>query len=493
MSGIAIKKIAHLPNIGNRDLIGIDLSSNSLKLVYLKVSLNKKEIVSILSRNISGLSDDDIAKTIRASFGELGVKNPTVIAIIPSNLAITKNIEIPSTDQREIREIINLQAGRHTPYSREEIIVDYIEIGTYKNSYTKILLMIVGRNIIKRQLEILHKAGLQLEKVLFAPEALGWSVPNILKLKTEDSVLSLIHIDESCTDFVIVFKNKPVFIRSISIGTQHLMAEKELYQIKFVEELKRSLEAYQGEDIEKNPNTIILTGALEEASGLSGVLSEATHLPIRDLPYFRNLVLSEGVLKAASGARRLSFLNTIASLFALDEMKVDLVPEEVKLRKALEERGRELIKTGVLIMTIFILVFSLLISKIYFNNAYLKKLDTKYEPLSEEAKKLENNFSRISLIRNYLVSRGYSLEVLTELYNVTPEDVEIGEIRFDGQGRFSIRGTAESMSTVFSFVDNMEKSKYFKEVKTKYTTKRKEGTKDLTDFEIACLLEKQSG
>jgi hypothetical protein len=44
------------------------------------------------------------------------------------------------------------------------------------------------------------------------------------------------------------------------------------------------------------------------------------------------------------------------------------------------------------------------------------------------------------------------------------------------------------MSTVFSFVENMGKSRYFREVKTKYTTKRQEGKKDVTDFEVNALI-----
>jgi hypothetical protein len=48
------------------------------------------------------------------------------------------------------------------------------------------------------------------------------------------------------------------------------------------------------------------------------------------------------------------------------------------------------------------------------------------------------------------------------------------------------------MSVVFSFVDSMEKSKIFKDVKTKYTSKRKDGTKDVADFEITCAFEKDS-
>jgi len=44
------------------------------------------------------------------------------------------------------------------------------------------------------------------------------------------------------------------------------------------------------------------------------------------------------------------------------------------------------------------------------------------------------------------------------------------------------------MSEVFSLVDSMEKTENFKDVKTKYTAKRKDGSRDLVDFEIYCLL-----
>ncbi len=119
----------------------------------------------------------------------------------------------------------------------------------------------------------------------------------------------------------------------------------------------------------------------------------------------------------------------------------------------------------------------------------LEKKEKEYQSLSDSAKKLEKDFSRINLIKNYLLKRGYSLELLSELYNITSLDLKINNIRFDSQGKFSLTGTALSMSTVFSFVDDMEKSKYFKEVKTKYTIKRKEELKDVTDFELAALLE----
>ena len=184
----------------------------------------------------------------------------------------------------------------------------------------------------------------------------------------------------------------------------------------------------------------------------------------------------------------------MASLLSRGGVKVNLIPEEIKLRKSLEERGKELIKSGIFVLTIFVLVFSILMGKIYFKNTYLNNLKSKYKSLNQEAKKLEKDFEKIGLIRGFLLNRGYSVEVLSELYDVALFDLELNDIRFDDvTDKFTIKGTAESMATVFSFVDNMESSEYFKDVKTRYTTKRKDGLRDVTDFELISILDKKTG
>ncbi|MDD5553620.1 MAG: pilus assembly protein PilM [Candidatus Omnitrophica bacterium] len=474
------------------ELVGLEFGGNKLKIAYVKSRpANKKEVIKLLNRDITGFSDQEITKLIRSSFLELEANAPEIIDIIPSNLVITRNIEIPSIDPREIKEIINLQAGRHTPYAREEIIVDYIDIGTYKNSYTKVLLVIIGRNVIKRQYEIIERAGLKLAGVLLAPEGLGLSVSKLLRQETQDSPVSIVHIDEGNTDFAIVFRGRIIFVRPIPIGAQHLIFEKEKYVTRFADEIKRSLEAYQNEDIEKSPASMLLTGATEELKDLENDLNAVLHLPARISPYLSYLTVSDLSLKTASLAKHISFLNVIAPLIFREEMKVDLVPEEIKLRRSLEERGKDLIKTGVLILAVFVLVFSTLASKIYFKGIYLSGLNKRYEALNEEARELEKDFSTVSLVKDYLSRRGYPLEILTELHSLAPLELQLSDIRVDEQGKVTLKGTAESMATVFSFVDNLSKTKFLREVKTKYTTKRKAKNKDVTDFEIGALLSKE--
>lgn len=483
-----ILKFNPLSGMHQRELVAVSFSEDSLKLALVKVSPVKKELVYFASRKTSGMSDNDIIDLISSSFDEMGVNCPDVVVVIPTHMVITKNIEIPSTDPGEIQEIINLQAGRHTPYTREEIIVDYINIGTFKHSYTKALLVIVAKSAVKKQFDIIFRSGFEPGKVFLASEGMAWSAQKLFKTETQSAPVGMVHVDEECSDFTVVYKNKPIFVRNISIGARHLTEEKEKYQLRLIEELKITREAYQSEDIEQNPQSIVLTGAVEEMDFLQSALSLALAVPVRTMPYFKNIALGGAAKKLPASAKKVSFLDIIAPLLAWEWMKVDLIPEEVKVRKSIEERAKHLMKTGIYSLTIVVLFFFIFISKIYVKGEYLKKLENKYGGINIEARELEESFGKITLIRNFQARRGYSLGVLSEMYDMIPPDIELNYIRFDDQGKFSIRGTAKSMSTVFSFVDRLKRSEYFSVVETRYTTKRKEELKDVVDFEISSMI-----
>ncbi|MGD9014773.1 MAG: pilus assembly protein PilM [Candidatus Omnitrophota bacterium] len=473
----------------SKDLVAIDISGFDLKIAQMSLSPTKREILDFATQDIENLSEEDIAKAIKQTLKKFQISRPRVLAVIPSFLTITKNIEIPSRNPEEIKEIINLQASRHTPYSRDEIIIDYVNIGTYKQNYSKVLLVIATRSLIRRQLEILDKAQLSVERMLFAPEGTSYILSKSLKLSHLDSPVGIIHIDQGFTDFIISYMDKVIFIRNIPIGTQHLLEEKEKYEPKFVGEVRKSLEAYTGEDIERVPKRFLFTGAIDKLKHLTDILNSNLRIQAESLIYSEHLSLSQKATQATSMNNNLSFLNAAACLLANEEIKLDLVPEEMKLEKSLKQRGREIIKAGILAMAAFVLIYCTLISRVYIKSSYFRNLSSRYASIHNEAEELEESFKKNQTISNVLSARGFSLEVLTEIYDALPLDIEISYLKFDNKGSFSVEGTAESMASVFSFVDSLGESPYFNKVETRYTRKRKRGEKDVADFALICTLD----
>ncbi|MFA6383794.1 MAG: PilN domain-containing protein [Candidatus Omnitrophota bacterium] len=473
-----------------KEIVVVSSTATGLKIGCLRSSGQKKELQSLFYKDITGVPEADVAKFALEAIAALKLKDPVFLTVIPSQVVITKNIEVPSTNPREIKEIISLQAGRHTPYSREEVIADHIDIGVYKKNYTKILMVIVTSKVIKKQLELLGKAGIKPAKIFFVPEVTAWAAGKFLRLDTNTLPAAFLHVDRDTSDFTVVYKAKVIFVRSIPLGSLVLMKEPEKNNPKLCEEVKKSFEAYQAEDIEKNPRFLYLMGSVDKLDSACDSLQELLKISIKPAQYMKNIALSREVIEYLSEDKGVSFFDIVASLLGSEEARVNLIPEEVKLKQILQKRGQDLLRMGILFLTILVLGFFMLLSNIYFKSAYVRILDEKLIKLDAQTRTIEADFMKITLMRDYFSDQGYALDVIGELVEQVPSNVELTEIRYAGQNKLAIKGVADSMSAVFGFVDSLSKASYFKEVKTKYTTKRKDAGQDVVDFEINSLLHK---
>jgi len=474
----------------DRDIVGIDFSADQLTICLMKTAGKDRSFINLAQYSIGNSSEDEIAQMIIKVFKDLNIKNPYVINVVPLHLTITKNLEIPSLDVKEIKEIIDLQSGRQTPYAREEIIVDYINIGTYRQSYTKILLVIVTRTAIKKHFDVMEKAGVKIEKIVFSPEGVSRACYGQIKKEVKDFPNVIVHIDSDFTDFIVSLKGVPIFTRNIPIGIKHLSADPAKSELKFIEELKNSLETYQSEDIDKAPQLLILTGATEKIEQLEKLLIGEIHVPIKVVPYFDLIPLADDLAKMPTLTRNVSFFNITACSLFLKVMKVSLIPEEIKLKRAFEERAQDLIKMTIYIICLILIAGSFFVSELYFKGVYLKKLKIKNKITSEEAMILEKAMEKMRIVKHYLSNRGYGLEVTAALYDILPKDIMLTNIKMDTEKKMHLKGTARAMSNVFSFVSDLEESDYFSNVKTNYTTSRKKDDEDWADFGISCVLEK---
>ena len=483
------------PNLGftaakkSHDLLGVELDEHYLKIVHVQLKGLKREVANVIVYPVRGLFDDGILHLIHQAVEKCQVVTPRTYLTVPLPLVITRNIEIPSQDPLEIKEIVNLQASRHTPYARAEIIVDTLNSGLARERYSKVLLVIVPKETVNKQIQLLDRAGLKLERVFFPPEAIAMAAVKIAG-RDADGTLGILHMDHGFTTFLVVQGGKLLFVRGIHIGATQLVDEKESYLDRFQDELEKSMETYTADEVGAPPKSVMLAGVLNDVTDFDDVLNEAFKIPLKRQSYAEHFNLSEGARATLSSSKMVSFLNLIAPMTFYDKIKVDLTSEEKKLKIQLEKRAREMLKMGVLTLVLFSLVFVNVTSKISFKKAYLKQITTHYLPVRDSAKQLEQMLAKTQLVKSYLLSRGNSLQALTELYDATPLDIRLGEIKYDeSSSKFSIKGTSSVMSSVFSFVSELDKSGIFKNVKTKYVTSRNENGRDVADFEINCLID----
>ena len=117
------------------DYICISLGDEVLKITQIKGTSKSCKILNVVSKDVKGISDADLPKIVQSALGGFNTKKATAVCIISPSMVATKNIEVPSINEEEIKSIVSLQAGRHTPFSRDEIQVGYINIGVYKSNH----------------------------------------------------------------------------------------------------------------------------------------------------------------------------------------------------------------------------------------------------------------------------------------------------------------------------------------------------------------------
>lgn len=468
-----------------KNILIIEMTDSHLKIVFLKAIRENKEFIDAAVYKIEDYSDEEIVDKIKEFMHTHSLKNPVVINVMPSNFVIAKNIEIPSVDDKEINEIIELQASRHTPYSRNEIIMDYMKVGVVYGRYTQVILIIVKRVAVDRRLKIIGDAGLNVDTCVLDAEALSLFCIDRYIHELEEGVLGVVDIDYNHTIFAVINKQSVLYIRTILIGSKDILSQ-ESGKNKLLDELKNSLEAYQAENIGDFPKKALLTRDDEFQDIRTGLENLNISCVALSCPEFTD---DNSKLSSLVREEDVSLFASLSTAYIFEGLHLNLIPEEDKLKKKILRKARETTKLGILSIVTLFLLSGFLISNIILKNMYITRLIEKYGRENKEAQQLQNILDRIGIIKRFLREKGKSLEVLSKIFGIIPKDIYLNSLTVDKEGKISITGTANSMSKVFSFVTEIEESEYFKDVNVDFTKTRRVKGEEVADFGFTFYLE----
>ncbi len=125
-------------------LLGIDLSSSSVKLVELghnKVGALVLERCAIEQLERGWITDgniekfDEVADALRRLIKKSGARTKNVALALPPSAVITKKITLPAgmTDQ-ELEVQVESEANQYIPFSLDEVSLDFCVVGPSKNA-----------------------------------------------------------------------------------------------------------------------------------------------------------------------------------------------------------------------------------------------------------------------------------------------------------------------------------------------------------------------
>ena len=206
--------------IMSKKCLGIDIGTSSVRVVELsrlgerkklenygeiKAGAFYKESFRTFDKNTLLLSNQNIAKSIKAILEEAKITTGRAIFSIPDFSSFFTNFELPTMTEEELPQAIEYEAKRHVPLPLGEVTLDWqiLDNNNPKNPQKertfKVLLVAVPNEIIEQYKQIAKMAGLE----LFALEAEVFGLLRSL-VKEEQEPVALVDIGAQTSTCSIV-------------------------------------------------------------------------------------------------------------------------------------------------------------------------------------------------------------------------------------------------------------------------------------------------
>jgi type IV pilus assembly protein PilM len=215
--------------------VGIELATERVNLVRLRKQRQglKLDFFASIAVPEGVITDGQIAdapamaEIIQQLLAESKINASRVATSVPGRDAIMRLIPVPAElDDKELREIVQNEAGLYLPYPREEADVDYQKLGYFVDEdgieKVKVLLVATRREVTDAYINTFEQAGLRIDVLEINSFALIRTIRELLRSFGPREAVVLVDIEFDNTEIAIIVNGVPEFSRTVPIGTSHL-------------------------------------------------------------------------------------------------------------------------------------------------------------------------------------------------------------------------------------------------------------------------------
>lgn len=213
---------------GQKDFFGLDIGTTALRVVQLRTTKDKKELIRYGQMPLANIGDlktpesqAKLTQAIARIVKESQINARSVVVNLPSSKVFTTVIDMDRLAPDELAKTINYQAESFIPTPLASSKIDWVTTGDSPSDAKKveILLSSVENSYSEERLKIVEAAGLDV--VAFEPDSLALS-RSLLDpgVKTPQMVLDIGYLS---TDLIICLNNIPRLARAIQIGSETIV------------------------------------------------------------------------------------------------------------------------------------------------------------------------------------------------------------------------------------------------------------------------------
>ena len=210
----------------NKSLVGLDIGSNAVKAVELRVSGKSHKVVAFARQEMAPDSIVDgaiidgagVADAIRRAFERAGTNTREVAASLSGNAVIVKKISLPQMTDAELAESIRWEAEQYIPFDVQDVNLDYQVLeGEGAKNTMDVLLVAAKKDKIADYTGVIAQAG----RVPVVVDVDAFAIQNAFEANydIEPGVVTvLMNVGASAININIVSGSSSIFTRDMSVG-----------------------------------------------------------------------------------------------------------------------------------------------------------------------------------------------------------------------------------------------------------------------------------
>jgi type IV pilus assembly protein PilM len=218
-------------------MIGLDISSSSVKLVELSQSTSGELVLERLASEpfekgwiVDGQIEkfDEVADAVRRVVSRSGTKTRHVVMAMPQSAVITKKIVLPAGLREDEMEMqVESEAHQYIPFSLDEVSLDFCVIGPNANSAGDVDVLIAAsrKDRVQDRQGLAEAAGLTpvvLDIESHASRLAMGRLINALPDQGKDSLVALFEIGADTTSLKVLREEEMLYDRDQSFGGSQL-------------------------------------------------------------------------------------------------------------------------------------------------------------------------------------------------------------------------------------------------------------------------------
>lgn len=275
----------NLPLINKNNIVSIDIGSYETKIIEARKYNNMIQVNKAFSmltpkgsyENGYIKSESILSEAMRDEIKKNKISSKIAYLTIKSTAIITREIQFPLVEPKEIGGILKFQLTEYLPMDISRYEVQYKIIGrVYDGEKEKhnVLIVAVPKDIVEEHYFLLTNLKLKPEILDYQSNSISKLVrfSNVINgnLFILDKTIAAIDLGFSSTNVSIIKNGKLQISRAIEIGGE-ILDENSLINVTrnvIIEKLESIIKYYISKDIENEINLILLYGGVSQINGV---------------------------------------------------------------------------------------------------------------------------------------------------------------------------------------------------------------------------------